>query len=46
MEGTKDTMIERSIDRESGISLYVQIYRIIRKMIEGGEWQPDSVIPS
>ncbi|MGO9951587.1 MAG: GntR family transcriptional regulator [Dissulfurispiraceae bacterium] len=39
-------MIERSIDRESGISLYVQIYRIIRKMIEGGEWQPDSVIPS
>ena len=46
MEGTEDIMIEKGIDRESGITLYVQIYRIIRKMIEGGEWQPDSVIPS
>jgi len=46
MEGTEDIMIEKGIDRESGITLYVQIYHIIRKMIEGGEWQPDSVIPS
>ncbi|HMK56750.1 MAG TPA: GntR family transcriptional regulator [Dissulfurispiraceae bacterium] len=39
-------MIEKGIDRESGVTLYVQIYGIIRKMIEDGQWQPNSIIPS
>ena len=39
-------MLEKNIDRESGTTLYVQIYGIIRGIIESGEWQPDSVIPS
>ncbi len=39
-------MLEKNIDRESGTTLYVQIYGIIRGMLESGEWQPDSVIPS
>ncbi len=34
------------IDRDGQFKLYLQIYGVIRRMIENGEWQPNSVIPS
>lgn len=38
--------MEKDIDRDGQFKLYVQIYGIIRRMIEKGEWQPSSIIPS
>jgi len=38
--------MEKDIDRDGQFKLYVQIYGIIRRMIEEGEWQPNSIIPS
>lgn len=39
-------MIENDIDRDGQHKLYVQIYGVIRRMIEEGEWPPSSLIPS
>ena len=38
--------IERTIDRESKLKLYVQIYTIIREKIESGEWPAGTQIPT
>jgi GntR family transcriptional regulator len=38
--------IERTIDRESKLKLYVQIYTIIREKIEHGEWPAGTQIPT
>jgi DNA-binding GntR family transcriptional regulator len=38
--------IERTIDRESKLKLYVQIYSIIRDKIESGEWPLGIQIPT
>jgi DNA-binding GntR family transcriptional regulator len=38
--------IERTIDRESKLKLYVQIYTIIREKIESGEWPIGTQIPT
>lgn len=39
-------MIDKDIDRDGQFKLYIQIYGVIRRMIEEGEWQPNSMIPS
>lgn len=39
-------MFEKDIDRDGQFKLYIQIYGVIRRMIEEGEWQPNSMIPS
>ena len=38
--------IERTIDRESKLKLYVQIYTIIKEKIESGEWSAGTQIPT
>src|SRR4030043_2055345 len=38
--------IERTIDRESKLKLYVQIYTIIKEKIESGEWPVGTQIPT
>jgi GntR family transcriptional regulator len=38
--------IERTIDRESKLKLYVQIYTIIREKIEHAEWPAGTQIPT
>jgi DNA-binding GntR family transcriptional regulator len=38
--------IERTIDRESKLKLYVQIYTIIREKIESSEWPAGTQIPT
>ena len=38
--------IERTIDRESKLKLYVQIYTIIKEKIESGEWPAGTQIPT
>ncbi|MGO9952161.1 MAG: GntR family transcriptional regulator [Dissulfurispiraceae bacterium] len=38
--------MENDIERDGQHKLYVQIYGIIRRMIEEGEWLPSSIIPS
>lgn len=37
---------EKSVDRESPQKLYVQIYTIIKEMINNGEWSANEHIPS
>ncbi len=37
---------ERTVDRESPQKLYVQIYTIIKEMIDSGEWGTNEHIPS
>lgn len=39
-------MFDINIDRDGQFKLYIQIYGVIRRMIENGEWQPNSMIPS
>jgi len=39
-------LIGKDIDRDGQFKLYVQIYGVIRRMIEEGEWTPGSMIPS
>jgi GntR family transcriptional regulator len=38
--------MENCIDRNGQLQLYVQIYAIIKRMIDEGEWQPSGIIPS
>jgi len=38
--------IERTIDRESKLKLYVQIYTITKEKIESGEWPPGTQTPT
>ena len=38
--------IEKTIDRDSKLKLYVQIYAIIKEKIESGEWPSDTQIPT
>jgi len=38
--------IERTIDRDSKLKLYVQIYTIIKEKIESGEWPAGTQIPT
>jgi GntR family transcriptional regulator len=38
--------IEKTVDRESKLKLYVQIYSIFREKIENGEWPAGTQIPT
>ena len=46
LQGREDALMENDIDRDGQHKLYVQVYGIIRRMIEEGEWLPNSIIPS
>lgn len=39
-------MFDKDIDRDGQFKLYIQIYGVIRRMIEEGKWQPNSMLPS
>lgn len=39
-------MIEAAVDRDSQQKLYVQIYDIVKRKIEKGEWLVNNIIPS